>query len=247
MKQVLALCILAFVASASAGIIIQDDFESYADTAALNAAWPKGVGTDAITYLLPGDNGPTWPGEKCVENLTNGTTATGRRDQNFTPTLLASGEELVWAFDFKDMDTTVAFRQYGQILSSSTPGGSLNELIAMGVYNAADPNEVFNANKYYARVALSPANWFSLNTTRSPGWHRFEARIKQTGTVDFYVDGLLDTADVAQAGGYWYQARIGSGLSSTRTARFDNYLVNVIPEPAALALVAIGLLAVRRR
>jgi hypothetical protein len=243
MKQVLALCILAFVASTSAAIIIQDDFESYADTTALNAVWPKGGGTDLITYLLPGDNGPTWPGEKCVENLTTA----ARRDRNFTPTLLAPGEELIWAFDFKDMDTTVAFRQFGQLLSSSTPGGSMDELIAMGVYNSADPNEVFNGNKYYARVALSPANWFALNTTRSAGWHRFEARIKQTGTVDFYVDNVLDTAGVAQAGDYWYQARIGSNLSSIRAARYDNYLVNVTPEPATLGLLVLGLLAARRR
>jgi hypothetical protein len=245
MKQVLALALLALVASASAAIIIQDDFESYADTTALNGPWPKGTGTDAATYLLVGDNGPTWPGEKCVENLLTA----ARRDWSFTPTALAAGEELIWAFDLKDMDTTVAFRQFGQILSKDAPAGALDELIAMGVYNAADPNEVFNANKYYARVAFGPGgvNWFALNTTRSAGWHRFEAHIKKTGTVDFYVDGVLDTAGVPHGGDYWYQARIGSGLSSTRAARYDNYLVNITPEPASLALVALGLLAFRRR
>jgi hypothetical protein len=240
MKRVLALCLLASVASASATIIIQDDFESYADTAALNAVWPKALGTDADTYLEVGANGPTWPGEKCVRN----TLVTARRDRSFTPFDLQAGE-FIWQYDYYDfVGNTADPRQYGQLLANTLPsGGTLAQLVAMGQYNAALP--VHNRNKYQARVAFGSVNWFNLNTDRSVGWHTFKAVFHPT-TVDFYVDGVLDTAGVACPGGWWYQARIGSGTSSAGgQARYDNYLLT--PEPAALALLALGLLAARRR
>jgi len=249
MRRLLALGLVLVLASpAWAGlIIINDDFESYADTAALNAVWPKGAGTDADTYLLVGDNGPTWPGEKCVEN----TLILARRDQGFTPYQLAANEEIIWAFDFKDTvgPTGASYRQYGQILSAASPGGALNELLAIGVYNSVTkPGEVFNPNKYQARIAFGPGQgWFNLNANRSVGWHRFEVHIKPT-TVDYYVDGAPDIVGLPHAGLYWYQARIGSAVSSAAgMARYDNYGVEVIPEPAALLLLALGGLVLRRR
>jgi len=242
----LALAVLLAAASAaSAAVIIWDDFESYADTAALNAVWPKGVGTDADTYLATGDSGPTSPGQKYVRN----TTVAARRDYTFADLAVGAGEYLVWAFDYLDtVGATANPRQYGQLLSRD-PNGALVELIAMGMYNTVTkPGEVFNGTKYQARIAFAAGQgWFNLNASRSAGWHRFEARIYPT-TIDFYVDGNPDILGLPHNGQFWYQARIGSGLSSAGgQAGYDNYLLEVVPEPASLLLVLVGGLGLLRR
>ena len=169
MKRLLALGIVLTLTAVALADVIHDDFESYADTAALNAVWPKTVGTDADTYLEVGANGPTWPGEKCVHN----TTVAARRDYLFTPFVLTSGT-FVWQFDYYDfVGNATDPRQYGQLLAEDDVGG-LSQLVAMGQYNAATNH---NPNKYQARVALGSLNWFNLNTNRSVGWHTFMAVI----------------------------------------------------------------------
>lgn len=226
-------CLVA-VGAASAQYI-NDDFESYADTTALNAVWTRALGTDADTFL---DVDPTDPLNQVVRD----TIVTSRRDQNFGPHTVSGAATFIWSFDYYDfVGNTADPRNYGQLLSQAS-GGGLNELLAMGQYNAAASH---NRNKYQARVAFGGAGWFNLNTDRSVGWHNFTAVIGAT-TVDFYVDGVLDTAGVAHVGVEWYQARIGSGLSSAGgAALYDNYLVT--PEPASLALLALGALAALRR
>jgi hypothetical protein len=240
MKKLLALgLLLSFAPLASATVtLINDDFQSYGDDTALGAVWPIGVGTTATTYL---DLDPTDALNQVVHQE-DSSVGSGRRDQSFAPTTLQSWQEIVWQFDFYDFaGNTTGPRQYGQILAGS---GGLSELIAMGQYNAATNHD---NNKYQARVAFGGPNWFNLNTDRSVGWHTFKAVINPT-TVDFYVDGVLDTAGVPQGGTDWYQARIGSGLSATADALFDNYSVVVSPEPASLALLVLGgVVALRRR
>jgi hypothetical protein len=245
MYRVALAVLLAAASAASATVIIWDDFESYANTAALNAVWPKGVGTDADTYLATGNNGPTWPGQQYVHH----TTVAARRDRTFADITVGAGEYLVWAFDYLDtVGSTTSPRQYGQLLSRD-PNGTLVELIAMGMYNTVTkPGQVFNATKYQARVAFGPGQgWFNLNASRSVGWHRFEAHIYPT-TVDFFVDGNPDVAGLPHNGQLWYQARIGSGLSSAGgQAGYDNYLLELVPEPASLLLVLMGGLGMLRR
>ncbi len=232
MRTLIAILAVAASTSVAAAGFIDDDFESYADTAALNAAWPVTSGTDTDTFL---DVDPLDPANQVV----NDTTATSRRSQAFGPYTGA----LVWSFDFYDtVGSSANPRNYGQLLSQAS-GGGLNELLAMGMYNAAGP--VHDATKYQARVAFGGPNWFNLTTDRSVGWHNFKAVIGLS-TIDFYVDGVLDTAGVSHDGVEWYEARIGSGLSSAGgAALYDNYVVT--PEPGSLALLALGLVALRRR
>jgi len=246
MQKLLGISVVLILASTAWADIINDDFESYADNTQLGAVWPIGVGTTADTYLDLTDNGPTWPGDRCVYD----TTVASRRDQSFAPTEVTGSDYLVWAYDYYDtVGNTGDPRQYGQLLSQAS-GGGLNELLAMGQYNTVTmPGEVFNANKYQARVAFAAGQgWFNLNTNRAVGWHRFEARV-YADHVDFYVDGAFDRGPFPHAGVEWYQARIGSGLSSAEgDAKYDNYLLTLVPEPAALTLLALGgLVLVRRR
>lgn len=244
MRKLLALgFLLALAPVAAANVLLSDDFESYATTADLAPAWTLAVGTTADSYLDTTDNGPTWPGDQCVTH----TTVAARRDYSIASTEITGSDYLIWAFDFEDTVGNAANpRQYGQLLAGSA---GLSELLTMGQYNSVTkPGEVFNSNKYQARVAFaSGQGWFNLTTDRSVGWHRFEAHI-HADHVDFYVDGILDTAGIPHAGGDWYQARIGSGLSSAGgAASYDNYLLEVVPEPGTLALLMVGGLALIRR
>jgi hypothetical protein len=247
MRKLVALGLLLAVApAASAMVIIQDDFESYVDTASLSPPWVLTVGTVADSYLDTTDNGPTWPGVQCVTHVQSTGTpleADRRDNTSFAPFEVTGSQYLVWAFDYEDTVGSASDpRQYGQLLAGSA---GLSELISMGQYNAAAP--VHDPNKYQARVAFGGPGWFNLNTNRSVGWHRFEARI-YANYVDFYVDGLPDTLGVPQAGGDWYNARIGSGLSTAGgAASYDNYLLELVPEPGSLFLLALGGLAVLRR
>lgn len=236
MQKLSVLVAAALMVSAASAQYINDDFESYADTNALNAVWPITSGTAADTFL---DVDPTDP----LNQVVNDTIVTSRRSQGFGPHTVSGAATFIWSFDYYDfVGNTADPRNYGQLLSQAS-GGGLNELLAMGQYNAAGP--VHNRGKYQARVAFGGPNWFNLNADRSVGWHNFTAVIGAS-TVDFWVDGVLDTAGVPHNGVEWYEARIGSALSSAGgAALYDNYLVT--PEPASLALLALGAFAALRR
>ncbi len=254
--KALALAVsLGIVALAPRGFsqttIFFDNFDGYADQAAFNATWNVGLtGGGAILSTEQAFSAS----QSIKQDLTPGL-ASGH---DITPTFGSDAQPLVWSFRFYDSTQTANLRQFATIRDNSP---ALAQLVALGAYNDTTLTKnlftgasvtTADLNTYYAcRVAFAPGpNWFILNTegapTRSAGWHELKAVFGDT-TVDFFVDGLLGMADVpyaATAGAITFdRVTVGSGLSSANgVGYYDDVLVQVIPEPSAIALLSLGCL-----
>jgi len=240
---------LALASAANAQVVFSDNFDSYPNQAAFNAAW--NVSVSGGGGIVSRDHGSSFF-DQCIEQDLTGK-ASGK---NFTATSGSDAQPLVWSFQFYDSTQTANLRQFASI-RDNTP--ELAQLVAMGAYNDTTLTKnlftgasvtAADLNTYYAcRVAFGPGpNWFILNTegvpTRSTGWHELMAVFGST-TADFYVDGVLGMADVpyaASAGALTFdRVTVGSGLSSANgVGYYDDVLVMVVPEPSALALSILG-------
>lgn len=141
--------------------------------------------------------------------------------------------------------------------AASTPG-----VYAAGTSTAASGASVDNANPYYTSLfpgvappAVQGSTGTPNNGTLAFKWHR--AQINRLGnTVSWYIDGnyiasVTDASATAFAApfiGYWDPAN--SNGTSLVFGIVDNVVVNSIPEPASMSLIAFGLAALgfaRRR
>ncbi len=239
----LGLCI----APLSAAVIINEDFETYANTAAFQVAWgAAGAGTLDTSAGNPGHT-IVHPGG--ADNTRSFTA--------FSPTATEHLRLTGQMFD----DVTSANKR----ISIGLRDAAGRNIIEMGFYNApahyaarivlfgsGDPNPTWVA---FPNLASPPA----VLATPVAGWHTFSVEISDT-TVDFSLDlgsdGTIDStmnfAAVAQASGF-NQLRIGgpSGVSSTPTgANFDNLRLETIsvPEPTSAGVCALlGCLCMIRR
>jgi hypothetical protein len=234
-------CALALFATSVArgATILTDNFESYADTAALSAAWPIGLGDDTMIFLDAGPAGSTNT-SKTVHSINR----LGRRDRSITPTVPTLSQPLTVSFDM--YDAAAGGNEYIQLIAPNA--AALTQLISIGKSTLATSNGANNPAKYQGRIAFPPAasggvNWINLNTNRSIGWHRFSAEIFPT-TVNFYVDGVLDTANVPRNSGVsdpFTVVRLGSGQSTlAEVAYYDNVSITTVPEPGAVTMLSLG-------
>lgn len=266
MKRFLSVCILLGSAGAAFGstTIISDDFESYANQAAFEAAWPKSSPAGNSLQLSSADSHSPTKSAFSEGNLAR------RNFRNFGQEVgLLVGESLVSEFWMTLTADTTNMRQYCEVRGYAgagldpnlTGGGTLQELYALGVTNAT----VGGAARFQARVAFGgsafsstadAAGWFNLDLsgtpTRSAGWHKMRIEVVRgvaSTTVNFYVDDVLGGyATDTSASNTLDSFVLGSGLTSntTRNSYYDDVNVSIVPEPAGLALLGLAAMLMRR-
>src|SRR3972149_5944399 len=185
--------------------------------------------------------------------------------------MIDTTHQLVWSFDFYDVNPTNApSRNYSNLQDTTAPG-STNQLVAMG-FNNNQTGANSGGPFYMARLlgytvsttpdpdggptesgTLGAGAFFKLNDfgtagARSLGWHNLKVIM---GTNDglstdyaFYVDNVLAemVSNIGTAASIrsYDNIALGSGLSNASTeVFFDNVRLEVVPEPATMALAGI--------
>lgn len=206
------------LSTASAAPIFADRFDTYADQAAFQAAWPA-IGTVAP---LSADlsTAQSWSKNQSIEVDGTPTTGQQRNQRLFAESGAAStSQRLVWSFKFYDTAPAAApFRQFSNLQDGTAPGTTPpGQLISMGMNNTQGFAES-GGNYYMARIlgfahtavdpdggpneaaaGISSGAYFKLNDfgvgLRSLGWHDLRVVISTDDGIstdyDFYVDDLL--------------------------------------------------------
>jgi hypothetical protein len=231
-----------------AQVFLNESFDSYASQAAFEAAWP--VNGTASTVLSSDQSSS--PAQSAQGLLTATRNARNIGELGF---LDGTSDVIIFRFDFYDSNGTASpYRQYAELDDGLFPNSS-GQLFAMGL------NNNIASSHYMARIlgfdgGSGAGSFFKLDgvgaPTRSTGWNTLEAQISDT-SISYYVNGILSkTLDIsALTDRSLDTVKIGSNLSSTQIAYFDNIYVArmAVPEPSALSLAAIGLgaLLLRRK
>lgn len=240
LSAVMALASIA--GSASAQVIVNETFEGYANTAAMQANWgATGLGTLNAGFGNPGQSA-THPGGT-VNSWIGSAFA-------ITP---SATEAIVLTADIYD------------------DGLSANERLTVGLRNGANPLfEMGHYNStvehYHVRVLnmYGGGDWqpiqagLKANTGQPAGWNRYEAVFTLTSLtvrIDIGADGVFDglfQSFGAPSANLFNDLRFGGPSNLTSAgggASFDNIRLEVvvIPEPATIGLLAMGGLVVIRR
>lgn len=251
---VLATSASVLLAASTVGFaqIVNEDFESYPDTAGLLVGWPGGPATLDTVNGNPGQSA-AHPG-----GLVNA--------RSFTQVNPTNAQPLLFSADIYD-DGLSANKRMSAGLRHLAPAENLVEL---GMYNAG-VHYVFRAVLFASTDPISSGGQASYGKFNlgvdgagadlnrpTQGWHRFAALIGDTQitfTLDLFADGTIDATETINATPTaigWDNIRFGgiSGLSSPGGgANFDNIRLEIIPEPASAMLLAVGsgLTLMRRR
>lgn len=196
--------------------LFADDFESYADQAALEAVWTDSGATES--YLNTGFGN----GGKSVAMPSPSANSLGVYYVNLGQTVNgADNAPLVFQYDlYLDASGSPSWsgaRQYCELRGysgGSYGNGSLLNLLAIGLYNSS--GDTFNTQRYQGRV-LNGAGWQTLDEggapARATGWHKMRIEIT-TSQIKFYVDGILSETEARPNTDGFDSIVLGSNLTA---------------------------------
>lgn len=239
--------------SALGVVIVDEDFESYADTTALGGVWTLGDGTLDTTEGNPG-NSLNHPG-------TGGSfTGANTNSIGFTGVYPGAGETLVFKADIFDDANSNNERNTAGLRSAVSAN-----IIEMGHYNTpshyAIRTVLFGSGdaSYVAfdNILDDGGNAIAAETAIA-GWHSYTAEITDsqiTFSLDLGSTGIINSTIVANvtqnAANEFDIIRLGgpSDLGSANGGvKFDNISLElVVPEPGTAALASLGLVCLLRR
>ncbi len=223
--------VVAFGSAAWSAVVLYDDFETYADTAEMNAVWNEGdIGAGTL------DTGVGNPSK----SLAHPAGMTNKR--LFADTMPEDSNPIVWEFDLFDdgLDLPFPNKRLTGGLRTNGDGAPLESILEMGRYNnVAVPEGGPNVSGYGVRTVFvggDPGDWIAFENAppAEQGWHHFRATIGETSILfelDLQSDGTVDaTRTIATDDGFqaYNVIRLGgpSDLSSLGGGgNFDNVLI----------------------
>ena len=234
-----------FASASMASMVLSDDFEAYADQAALDAVYPAVTAPNTIrldqvngysgSQSITAGSHEAVPHYRSYINLGGSYSGTDEKPLKFEFQMAMSAADDWWTRDY------IEIRSYSD---GAFAQGTLQQLIAIG----ATSSGVTDTSLYSARVLYGGDAWFNLPVAKNADWTKLTAMIK-TSTVDFYVDDSWVYTSNRTAGTPFDSLAIGAGVSSRVQVWFDDLKVEAIPEPATMTLIGLAgvALVLRRR